>query len=72
LRGVVREAVTVTDEELAGAVRFLHEEAGLRVEPSGAATTAALLAGRVRPTSPTVAVVSGGNVDSGLFESLVR
>jgi threonine dehydratase len=72
LRGVVREAVAVTDEELAGAVRFLHEEVGLRVEPSGAATTAALLAGRVRPTSPTVAVVSGGNVDPGLFESLVR
>jgi threonine dehydratase len=72
LAGVVREAEAVTEEELAGAVRFLYREAGLRVEPSGAATTAALLAGRIRPTGPTAAVVSGGNVDPGVFESLVR
>ena len=36
----------------------------------GAVTTAALLSGRFRPTGPTVAVASGGNVDQELFQRL--
>jgi threonine dehydratase len=71
IRGVVRRAVQVSDEEIGDAVRFLYREAGLRVEPSGAVTTAALLTGRVRPATPTVAVISGGNVDPALFQRLV-
>ena len=51
--------------------RFLHREAGLKVEPSGAATTAALLSGKVRPRGATVVVVSGGNVDEELFDRLM-
>ncbi len=70
LSRVVREAVRVSEDEIGAAVRFLHREGGLRVEPSGAVTTAALLAGHVRPTGPTVAVVSGGNVDPDLFQRL--
>ena len=72
LSGVVRDAVAVNDDDLTRAVRFLHDEMQLRVEPSGAATTAALLAGRYRPDGPTVAVVSGGNVDPELFQRLVH
>ena len=72
LRRVVREAVQVTEDEIAAAVRFLHQEAGLRVEPSGAVTTAAVLAGRIRLEGPTVAVVSGGNVDPDLFRRLAE
>ncbi len=72
IRRVVREAVQVTEDEIAGAVRFLHQEAGLRVEPSGAVTTAAILAGRVALAGPTVAVVSGGNVDPDLFHRLTE
>jgi threonine dehydratase len=70
LSRVVREAVRVSEEEIAAAVRFLHCEGGLRVEPSGAVATAALLAGHLRPTGPVVAVVSGGNVDPDLFQRL--
>ncbi|HYC31855.1 MAG TPA: threonine/serine dehydratase [Gemmatimonadales bacterium] len=70
LSRVVREAARVSEEEIGAAVRFLHREGGLRVEPSGAVTTAALLAGHIRPTGPTVAVVSGGNVDPDLFQRL--
>ena len=70
LRRVVREAVQVSESAIGEAVRFLHKEAGLRVEPSGAVTTAALLSGRFRPTGPTVAVASGGNVDPELFQRL--
>lgn len=68
--GRVRRAVQVEDADIARAVRFLYESHGLRVEPSGAATVAALLAGRVRPRGPAVAVLSGGNLDPELFASL--
>jgi len=71
LRSVVREAVTVTEDEIAAGVRYLYHQADLRVEPSGAVTVAALLAGRVRPSGPTVAVLSGGNVDPELHQRLV-
>jgi threonine dehydratase len=70
LSRVVRESARVSEEEIAEAVRFLHREGGLRVEPSGAVAAAALLAGHVRPAGPTVAVVSGGNVDPDLFQRL--
>jgi threonine dehydratase len=69
---VVHEAVQVTEDEIAAAVRFLHREAGLRVEPSGAVTTAAVLAGRVQLGGPAVLVVSGGNVDPDLFQRLAE
>jgi threonine dehydratase len=72
LSGVVLESVQVQEEEIVAAVRFLYHEAGLSVEPSGAVTTAALLSQRVRPTGPTVALISGGNVDPALLQDLVR
>jgi threonine dehydratase len=72
IQRVVREVARVTEDEIAGAVRFLHHEAKLRVEPSGAVTTAAILSGRVRLDGPTVAVVSGGNVDPDLFHRLAE
>jgi threonine dehydratase len=72
LRQVVREAVTVREDEIVAAVRYLHHQTDLRPEPSGAVALAALLAGRIRCDGPTVAVVSGGNVDLDLYQRLVR
>lgn len=72
IRRMVREALQVTEDEIGEAVRFLHQVAALRVEPSGAVTTAAILAGRIRLGGPTVAVVSGGNVDPDLFHRLAE
>ena len=71
LRRVVRQAVTVSENEIAAAVHWLHHHTELRPEPSGAVAVAALLAGRIRPDGPTVAVVSGGNVDPELYQRLV-
>jgi threonine dehydratase len=70
--GRVRTSVLVEEAEIAAALRFLYQEANLTAEPSGAVTTAALLSGRVRPAGPTVAVLSGGNVDPALFQSLLQ
>ena len=60
--------VTVSEAEIAGAVRLAAEEARLVVEPSGALTVAAMRfraaeAGLVGLDGPIVGVVSGGNVD---------
>jgi threonine dehydratase len=71
LSRVVREAVTVSEAEIADAVRYLHHRTDLRPEPSGAVGVAALLAGRVSVSGPTVVVVSGGNVDPDLYQRLV-
>ena len=58
------EPVLVTEDEIEAAFRFLYGRAKLACEPAGAATTAALLAGKVAldPGTTVVAVVSGGNV----------
>lgn len=69
---VVREAVQVTELEIGAGVRHLYERAGLVVEPSGAVTTAALLAGRAPADGVVVAVATGGNVDPAVFQRLVR
>jgi threonine dehydratase len=61
-RRYVDEIVTVTEKEIARAMRFLVQEHGLVAEGAGAAAVAALLGGHVRPRGDTVAVVSGRNV----------
>ena len=58
------ESVLVSEEDLQEAFRFLYARAKLAVELAGAATTAAILAGKagIQPGQRVVAVVSGGNV----------
>jgi threonine dehydratase len=68
LRAHVGGVVLVEDDTLREAVHFLWRDCHLAVEPSGAATTAAVRSGAVRPVPPTVLVVSGGNVDPSLLE----
>jgi threonine dehydratase len=53
----------VTEAEIEDAFRFLYARAKLACEPAGAASTAALLAGKIQlePGERVVAVVSGGN-----------
>ncbi len=70
LSSVVRTVVQLTEDEIVAGLRFLHG-AGLSAEPSGAVTSAALLSRRVRPKGPTVAVLSGGNIDPALLRRLV-
>jgi len=56
--------VLVTEAEIEEGMRFLYARAKLACEPAGAATTSALLAGKIplAPGETVVAVVSGGNV----------
>lgn len=60
----------VSDDELRAAMRWLAGR-GIRAEPSGAATAAALLAGKLPVSGPTALVISGGNVDVARYDQLV-
>jgi len=64
---------TVSDTELAAAMRFAFERLKVVVEPGGAAALAALLCGRlpVEPGSRVGLILTGGNVDRTLFGQLI-
>jgi threonine dehydratase len=69
--------VTVSEAEIAAAVRLAAEESRLVVEPSGALSIAALAfhaaeSGLDGVDRPIVAVVSGGNVDPAWYAELLR
>ena len=65
--------VTVEEDEIATAMVMLAERAKLVSEGAGAVALAALLSGRLQPVGGlTVAIVSGGNLDSGLLAAVLR
>jgi threonine dehydratase len=74
LRRYMDEIVTVSEEQMADAIRRLATQARLVVEPSGAAAMAAHLSGAA-PQPPgddqRVIVLSGGNIDPGLLASIL-
>jgi threonine dehydratase len=72
-RRLVDEVVTVTDEEIVAAMRFLFDRLKVVVEPSGAVPVAALLAGKVDRVRGTRvgAILSGGNIDTSRFRELM-
>ncbi len=65
VRRLVEEIVLVTDEEMREAARWLWFECGLSVDLSGAASVAAILAGRVAAPAGrrTCALVCGAGAD---------
>jgi threonine dehydratase len=64
-RNLLDEIVLIAEAEILVAMRDLMVRAKLYVEGSGAAATAALLSGKIRPRAGdvVVSIVSGGNVD---------
>lgn len=65
--------LTVTDAEVAEAVRYAFRVLKLVVEPGGAVSLAALLAGKVETRGlTTAAVLSGGNIDPALFAAIIE
>lgn len=71
VRDAVDEIITVTEDDTARALLVLLERAKLVVEPAGAVAVAAILAGKVTPTGPTVAILSGGNIDPLLMQRVI-
>ena len=76
LRALLDRVVTVTEAEIADAVRLGATEARLVLEPSGALALAAMRfraaeAGLADAAGPVVAIASGGNVDPERYRGLL-
>ena len=71
LRDREARALSVSDVEVAEAIRFAWAKHGLVVEPGAAVGLAALLAGKLAPREDTVVVLSGGNIDPALHARII-
>ena len=71
LGGRGAKAASVSDAEVAEAVRFAWTRHQLVVEPGAAVALAALLSGKLGPLEDTVVVVSGGNIDPALHARII-
>jgi len=67
----VDDMVTVSEDAIKEAVRFLFQRLKLVVEPSGALGIAALLSGAVEPGARTGVLISGGNVDPEVLAEIL-
>ncbi|MBI4634824.1 MAG: threonine/serine dehydratase [Candidatus Rokubacteria bacterium] len=74
LRENLADIRLVSDDEIRAAVRFLALRAHLVVEPTGAVGAAAALAGKlgVAAGARVGVILSGGNIDPGLFVSIIQ
>jgi threonine dehydratase len=72
VRDLVDEIITVTEASLSRAVLATLERAKMVVEPAGAAAVAAILDDPGRFSSPTVGVLSGGNIDPLLLGKVIQ
>lgn len=65
-------AASVTDAEVADAVRFAYSTLKLVVEPGGAVSLAALLSGKIDAAGQTVGLIlTGANVDPALYARIL-
>lgn len=73
LSRLVNQAVAIPDQATQAAMAWVYERHGLRTEPSGAITLAALLSHQLELTGDgdIVVVVSGRNVDEDAFRTWI-
>lgn len=68
LRALVRDIVTVTDDQLRTQMRFFAERMKIVVEPTGCLAAAAAMQGAIDVRGARVGVIiTGGNVDAATF-----
>ncbi len=70
-RDLVDDIVLVSEAEIATAIRHAYWHENQIVEGSGSVAMAALLAGKVKPDGPTLALVSGCNIDMALHHRII-
>ena len=72
IRRLVTDVLTVSDAALVAAMRFFAERMKMVVEPTGCLAAAAVLDGAFPVEGKRVGVIiSGGNVDPGMFARLM-
>lgn len=68
----VDEIVTVSEDELAAAMRGLVAEEHVVAEGAGAAAVAAVVAGKIRAAGTIAALVTGANIDLASLSAVLR
>jgi threonine dehydratase len=63
--------VTLSEDEIAQAIGWLHREHKIRVEGAGACSSGAVLFKKIVPETPCAVVVSGGNIDVAKWEKIL-
>ncbi|MDR1490382.1 MAG: threo-3-hydroxy-L-aspartate ammonia-lyase [Desulfovibrio sp.] len=73
IQSLVRDILTVSDADLASAMRFFAERMKLVVEPTGCLAAAAVLSGRLDVRGKRVGIIlSGGNVDLARYAAFLQ
>ncbi|HST37613.1 MAG TPA: threonine/serine dehydratase [Allosphingosinicella sp.] len=72
LKAAGARGLSVSEDEVAEAMRFAFRALRIVAEPGGAVALAALISGKVDAPDGTVLVVSGGNVDPALYAEILR
>jgi threonine dehydratase len=74
IRRYVDDIITVTEDEIQQAAKYLNENPATQAEPSGAVATAGFIfhAAELQETKLAVAIVSGGNIDPEMLEEFRR
>jgi threonine dehydratase len=73
VRAYVDDILTVTEQQIAEAMRVLLHQVRLTPEPSGAVTAAAMLFHREQllPFQNAVVIMSGGNVEPEILQRVI-
>ena len=72
-RHALDDIVTLSEDEIAGAIGFLWREHGQRAEGAGVCGAGAVWARKFKELkTPAVVVISGGNIDPATFDSVLR
>ena len=65
--------LSVTDEEVCHAMKYLYEEFNIKAEPSGCVSLAAILSNKIQIEGKNVLItISGGNVDDEAFFKYIK
>src|SRR5207253_464256 len=65
------DIVTLSEDEIAQAIRWLAGKHAVRAEGAGACATGAVLLKKLAIRTPCAVVVSGGNIDDARFSAIV-
>ncbi|MER8954775.1 hydroxyectoine utilization dehydratase EutB [Mesorhizobium sp. M0833] len=70
-RDLLDDVILLSEDEIAAGIRHAYEQEREIVEGAGAVGIAAVLAGKVRASGPTVLVLSGRNIDMALHRKII-
>ena len=71
VRDLVDDFILVSEKEIATAIRHAYWQERQIIEGSGSVGIAALLSGKLRLSGPTVAILSGANIDMHLHHRII-